>query len=174
MLTRSPCPVERYLQYDLEGRSARYHKGQIRPWTGFCIGTTTDADAITTWLCTHTRVDDATPSGLTVRALERYKALHIEPPTSGRLERMTRAAQRTLEEQFFTTLSEALTPTTRQMIDTMLTESPTSLSLSALKADPGRRSLDSLEAEVEKLRQLQGLTLPHALLTPSPPVIFSA
>jgi hypothetical protein len=68
---------------------------------------------------------------------------------------MTHAAQRTLEEQFFTTLSEALTPETRQMIDTMLTESsPATLSLSALKATPGRRSLESLEAEVDKLCQL--------------------
>ena len=37
---------------------------------------------------------------------------------------MTHAAQRTLEEQFFTTLAEALKPETRQIIDTMLTESP--------------------------------------------------
>ena len=159
-------PVERYLQYDLEGRSARYHKEQIRHWTGFRVGTVADADAITTWLCAHTRVDDATPSGLALRAQERYKALHIEPPTPGRLERMTHAVQRTLEEQFFTTLSATLTPKTRQTIDTMLTESPVPLSLSALKSDPGRRSLDSLEAEVAKLRQLQGLTLPHDLLTP--------
>jgi hypothetical protein len=86
-------PGERYLQYDLEGRSARYHKEQIRQWMGFRVGTTADADAITTWLCAHTRVDEATPSRLTVRALERYKALHIEPPTPGRLERMTHAAQ---------------------------------------------------------------------------------
>ncbi len=161
-------PVERYLRYDLEGRSARYHKEQIRQWTGFRLGTVADAEAITTCLCAHTRVDDATLPGLTVRALERYKALHIEPPTPGRLERMTHEAQRTLEGQFFTTLSDALTPETRQMIDTMLTDSPATLSLSALKADPGRRSLDSLEAEVEKLRQLQGPTLPH-----SPPAIFS-
>jgi len=159
-------PVERYLQYDLEGRSARYHKEQIRHWTGFRVGTVADADAITTWLCAHTRVDDATPSGLALRAQERYKALHIEPPTPGRLERMSHAVQRTLEEQFFTTLSATLTPKTRQTIDTMLTESPVPLSLSALKSDPGRRSLDSLEAEVAKLRQLQGLTLPHDLLTP--------
>ena len=30
-------PVERYLQYDLEGRSARYHREQIRQWTGFRV-----------------------------------------------------------------------------------------------------------------------------------------
>ncbi len=47
---RLTIPVERYLQYDLEGRSARYHKEQIRQWMGFRVGTTTDADAITTWL----------------------------------------------------------------------------------------------------------------------------
>jgi hypothetical protein len=159
-------PSERYLRYDLEGRSARYHKEQIRQWTGFRVGTTADADAITTWLCAHTRVDAATPARLTVRALERYKALHIEPPTPGRLERMTHAAQRTLEEQFFTTLAEALKPETRQRIDTMLTESPSPLSLSALKADAGRRSLDTVEGEVAKLSHLQGLILPYNLLTP--------
>ena len=162
----SPSLASAYRQYDLEGRIARYHKEQIRQWTGFRVGTTADADAITTWLCAHTRVDDATPTRLTGRALERYKALHIEPPTPGRLERMTHAAQRTLEEQFFTTLAEALKPETRQMIDTMLTESPSPLSLSALKADAGRRSLDTVEGEVEKLRHLQGLMLPHDLLTP--------
>jgi hypothetical protein len=165
-------PRERYPQYDLEGRSARYHKEQIRQWTGFRVGTTADADAITTWLCAHTRVDEATPAQLTVRALERYKALHIEPPTPGRLERMTHAVQRTLEEQFFTTLAVALKPETRQRIDTLLTENPDTperpnpLSLSVLRADAGRRNLDTVEEEVEKLRHLQGLLLPYDLLTP--------
>ena len=159
-------PAERFRQYDLEGRNTRYHKEQIRQWTGFRVSTIADADAMTSWLCTHTRVDDATPTRLTGRALERYKALRIEPPTAGRLERITHAAQRTLEARFFTTLSEALKPETRQMIDTMLTESPSLLSLSTLKADAGRRNLDTVEEEVEKLRHLQGLMLPHDLLTP--------
>ena len=35
--------VDRYLQYDFEGRTARYHKDQIRQWIGFRPGTTTDA-----------------------------------------------------------------------------------------------------------------------------------
>ena len=64
-------PAERFRQYDLEGRSTRYHKEQIRQWTGFRVGTITDADAMTSWLCAHTRVDDATPARLTGRALER-------------------------------------------------------------------------------------------------------
>src|SRR5262249_6955931 len=135
-------------------------------WTGFRVGTTADADAITTWLCAHTRIDEATPVRLTVRALERYKALHTEPPTPGRLERMTHAAQRTLEEQFVTTLAEAVKPDARHLIASMLTESPSPLSLSALKADAGRRSLDTVEEEVAKLGHLQDLRLPYDFLRP--------
>ena len=44
--------------------------------------------------------------------------------------------------------------------------SPSLLSVSALKGDAGRRNLDTVEEEVAKLRQLQGLRLPCALLTP--------
>jgi len=48
----------------------------------------------------------------------------------------------------------------------MLTETSAALSLTALKADPGGHSLEILLTEVEKLQQLQRLTLPHDLLTP--------
>ena len=48
----------------------------------------------------------------------------------------------------------------------MLTDSPPSLSLTTLKADSGRRTLSSLETEVEKLRQLKCLALPDATLAP--------
>jgi hypothetical protein len=53
-------PADGVLQYELEGRTARYHQEQIRPWLGFRPGTTTDAETITAWGCAHTRVDDAT------------------------------------------------------------------------------------------------------------------
>ena len=52
-------PADGIHQYELEGRTARYHKEQIRQWVGFRPGTTADADTITAWVCAHTRVDDA-------------------------------------------------------------------------------------------------------------------
>ena len=52
------------------------------------------------------------------------------------------------------------------MIDAMLTDIPTPWSLSTLKTDSGRRSINSLEADVEKLSHLQRLTLPQDLLVP--------
>jgi len=48
----------------------------------------------------------------------------------------------------------------------MRTDMATPGSLSALKIDTGRRSLNSLESDVEKLHQLQRLALPQALLVP--------
>jgi len=72
-----------------------------------------------------------------------------------------------MEEEFFARLTEALTLDTREMIDALLTDIPTDphppLSLRTLKTDSGRRSINRLEAEVEKLSQLQRLTLPQDL-----------
>jgi hypothetical protein len=155
-----------YRHYELDGRLARYHKDDIRQWTGFRQGNTTDAEAIKAWVCAHSRVDETTIPVLMDRLTQRYKQLQIELPTPGRLERLAHSAAQTVEEQLFARLAEALTPDTRQMIDAMLTDSLPRLSLSTLKTDSGRRSLDSLEAEVEKLHQLQRLTLPQELLVP--------
>jgi hypothetical protein len=63
-------------------------------------------------------------------------------------------------------VTQTLTLETRQLLDTLLIESPDHLTLSDLKTDAGRRSLKSLEADVDKLAQLQRLSLPQELLTP--------
>jgi TnpA family transposase len=158
--------MDRLIRYDIDGRMARYHKEQIRQWTGFRPDTTGDAEAITTWVCAHTRVEEATIPQVLARLTERYKALKIELPTPQRLERLAHSAVRTLEEQFLTTLAQALSPETRGLMDVMLTEIASPLSFADLKADPGRPSVDSLDAEVAKLHQLQQLTLPQELLAP--------
>jgi hypothetical protein len=157
---------EAYRHYDLDERLARYHKEQIRQWTGFRQGHTTDAEAIKAWVCAHSRVDETTMPVLIDRLTARYKQLQIELPTPGRLERLAHSAAQTVEEQFFARLADALAPDTRHRIDAMLTDMATPGSLSALKIDTGRRSLNSLEGDVEKLNQLQRLTLPQDLLVP--------
>ena len=155
-----------YRHYDLDERLARYHKEQIRQWTGFRQGNTTDAEAIKAWGCAHSRVDETTIPVLIDRLTARYKQLQIELPTPGRLERLAHSAAQTVEEQFFARLADALAPDTRHMIDAMLTAMSTPVSLSALKIDSGRRSLNSLEGDVEKLHHFQRLTWPQDLLVP--------
>jgi hypothetical protein len=144
---------EAYRPYDLDGRLARYHKDDIRQWTGFRHGNTTDAEAIKAWVCAHSRVDETTMPVLTDRLTQRYKQLQIALPTPGRLERLAHSAAPTVEEQFFARLTAALAPDTRQMIAARLTDSLPHLSVSTFKTAPGGRSLDSLEAEVAKLHQ---------------------
>ena len=163
---RLGVPVDSARQYDLEGRLARYHKEHIRQWMGFRPGTAADAEAINAWVCTHTRIDEVAIPQLLSRLADRYKQLKIELPTPSRLERLAHSALQTVDGQFFTTLAQALSPETRALIDTMLTETSAALSLTTLKADPGGHSLETLLTEVEKLQQLQRLTLPHDLLTP--------
>ena len=159
-------PVDHLRAYDLAGRTARYHKEQIREWLGFRPGTILDADTITTWVCAQTRVDDATVPQLTERLTARYKALGIEPPTPPRLARLAHSGLRTIEEHFFTTLMQALTPATCQRLDALLNTDPPGLSLTALKADGGPRHVEGLLTAVDTLRQLQELQLPAPLLAP--------
>jgi hypothetical protein len=73
---------------------------------------------------------------------------------------------RTIEEQFFRALAQALSPETCQPLDARRTHTPSHLSVSTLKADAGPRSLDSLFTAVDTLRHLQGRQLPWALLAP--------
>jgi Domain of unknown function (DUF4158) len=163
---RLGVPVDSIRQYDLEGRLARYHKEHIRQWMGFRPGTAADAEAIKAWVCAHTCIDQVAVLQLLSRLAERYKQLKIELPTPSRLERLAHSALQMVDGQFFTTLAQALAPETRALLDTMLTETSAAFSLTTLKADPGGHSLETLLIEVEKLQQLQRLTLPHNLLTP--------
>jgi len=133
---------------------------------GFRPGTAADAEAIKAWVCTHIRTDEVAVSQLLSRLADHYKQLKIELPTPSRLERLAHSALQTVDGQFFTTLAQALSPETRALIDTMLTETSAALSLTTLKDDPGGQSLETLLTEVEKLQQLQRLALPHDLLTP--------
>jgi len=159
-------PADESTTYDLTGRTARYHKEQIRESLGFRPGTTTDADTITAWGCTQTRLDDATVPQLTERLMARYKTLGIEPPTPLRLARLAHSALHTIEDHCFTTLGHALTPETCQRLDGLLHTDPPGLSLTALKADGGPRHGEGLLTAVDTLRQLQALQLPEPVLAP--------
>ena len=162
-------PADRFTRYDLEGRMARYHKEEIRQWTGWRPDTVHDAETIQAWVAAHTRVEEATLPHVLAHLTARYKHLKIEVPTTQRLERLAHAVTRTVEDQFFTTLAQALSPEMCQHLDTLLTDASSSLSWPALKTATGRRSLPSLEVAVAQLQQLQSLGLPQELLAPLSP-----
>lgn len=152
-----------YENYDWQGRSVKYHRAQIREFFSFREATVADAASLTEWLAAQVLAYDLKIESLLTAAYQRLRTLKIEPPTPERLERITRSAMRTFEERFCATTVLSLSPATIERLDAMLKpevsdtdtqagieESSSALTtpLAALKADPGRIGLDSLQKEV--------------------------
>ncbi|HEY9741784.1 MAG TPA: Tn3 family transposase [Coleofasciculaceae cyanobacterium] len=167
-----------YENYDWQGRSVKYHRAQIREFFGFREAKVADAASLTEWLAAQVLAYDLKIESLQKAAYQRLRALKIEPPTPERLERITRSAMRTFEERFCATTVLSLSPATIERLDALLKpdvsdtdtqagieESSSTLTtpLAALKADPGRIGLDSLQKEVAKLQLLRQLCLPDKL-----------
>lgn len=103
---------------------------------------------------------------------------HLEPPTSGRLERLLRSAVQTYEHAIFEATSGRLTRTTQQQLDALLQpleeedpaeavplddDMPAITPFADLKADPGPVGLPSVLQELAKLQRLTALALPPDL-----------
>ena len=88
------------------------------------------------------------------------------------IDRLIRSAVRTSDEQFYATTMEKLSPVTRKKLDALLnpktlsdgTTDNTSL-LQQLRSDAGACKLDSVLAEIEKLKQIRTLDLPPDLFS---------
>ena len=140
--------ADRFTRYALEGRMARSHKEEMRQWTGWRPAPVPNVETIQAWVTAHTRVEEAPLPHVLAPLTAHFQHLKIEVPTAQRLEHLAHAVTRTVEDQCFTTLAQALSPEMCQQLDMWLTEAPSSLSLTALQTATGRRSLPSLEVAV--------------------------
>jgi len=171
-------PPQLYENYDWQGRSVKYHRAQIREFFSFREATVADAASLTEWLAAQVLAYHLKIESLLTAAYQHLRALKIEPPTPERLERITRSAMRTFEERLCATTVLSLSPATIERLDALLkpdvsdtdiqaeieeSSSPLTTPLAALKADPGRIGLDSLQKEVAKLQLLRQLALPDKL-----------
>jgi len=111
---------------------------------------------------------------------ERYHDLKIEPPEPKSIDRLIRSAVRTADEQFYTTTTDKLSPVTRVKLDALL--NPTTLPdgttdntsiLQQLRSDAGACKLNSVLAEIEKLKQIRALDLPSDLFSQSSSKVVS-
>ncbi len=76
--------------FDWTGRTARYHRAQIRAFFRFREATVEDAEALVEWLAHQEGVRDLTLEALLVTVYERCRELRLEPPTPDRMHRLTR------------------------------------------------------------------------------------
>ncbi|CAA9458204.1 MAG: hypothetical protein AVDCRST_MAG02-1686 [uncultured Rubrobacteraceae bacterium] len=92
--------LEGWLRYDWSGRSVKYHRAQIRRFFGFREATAEDGERVAGWLLEEVLPREQDAGRLREAFRARCRALKIEPPTPGRVERLTASASRRFEERF--------------------------------------------------------------------------
>ncbi len=176
---------EDYQQYDLHGRIAKFHRAQIRGFFGFRQATVPDAREMVDWLISDVLCCESDPEHLLQIVKGRFRELRIEPPTSGRIERLIRSARNTYETNFFQKTYSQLSPSCCAAIDALLVTSSTTEPTAApsdnpfqaslfshLNSSPGRASLNSLLEEVSKLQHLRQISLPDDLFRDVSPKVL--
>jgi hypothetical protein len=162
-------------EYNWRGRTIKFHRAAIRDFLGFREGTVADAEATADWLIAEILPIEPTYEGLMAAVYERFRTMRIEPPTSGRVERLVRSAQRRYGEQFCIIVATQLPAETKSALDRLLergVEDERELDgyspFARLKRDAGKVSLKSILAEIDKLQRIRQLALPKALFAGIP------
>ncbi len=169
-------PAELYPRYEWAGRTLRYHRAQIRAFLGFREATVQDGHALVAWLAEQVLPHEHRLEPLREAFFARCRALHLEPPAPGRVDRLLRSAGHAFEERWCATVWERLSLPTRTALEGLLTTGATTAeepdaavadagrsALHELKADPGAIRLESVLVEIAKLERLRALGLPAAL-----------
>jgi TnpA family transposase len=183
LATQLQIPSTTWARYDWHGRARKHHRAQIRAWFGFRPFTSTDGQALKTWLHQEVLPWTSPLQPLEDTGRDWCRDQHLEPPTAGRLMRLVRSAVQTYEHAFFDMIARRLTPATQQRLDVWLQpvgaeeapdtaamddETPVPTPFATLKTDPGPVGLASLLNELAKLRRLTALALPPDLFADVP------
>jgi hypothetical protein len=78
--------------YEWTGRTIEYHRAQIRAHLGFRECSVADADKLTEWLAANVCEAERRPELVRDELLMRCRAERIEPPATGRVDRVVRSA----------------------------------------------------------------------------------
>ncbi len=102
-------PASELDAYEWSGRTAEYHRAQIRGHLGFRECSVADADKLTGWLAEHVACKERRSEQVRVQLLARCRAECIEPPTPGRCDRIVGAVLRVAEETLTARISARIT-----------------------------------------------------------------
>ncbi|MFD4439619.1 Tn3 family transposase [Nocardia sp. NPDC058519] len=154
-----------FTTYPWEGRSAKYHREQIRDAFGFREFSIGDEDKLTGWLAAEVCPVELRDEQLREAALIQCRAERIEPPTPGRIDRLIGSARAKFEKKFCERTVSRLGETSIERLNELVAVGAAPLSsgrglLAELKSDPGKVSLETLLREVDKLASVRALSLP--------------
>ena len=168
-------PAELYPRYEWTGRTIKYHRVQIREFLSFREATVKDGHELVAWLVAQVLPREHREDHVREAMFDRCRALHIEPPSVGRVDRLVRSAFHSFEERWCASVLDQLGAATQLALDDLLVTSSADDEtdaeaaegrrsvLNELKADAGAVSLESVIAEIAKLERLRRLGLPNGL-----------
>jgi TnpA family transposase len=164
--------AELFEDYNWQSRVIKYHRVEIRKFTGYSQPTLSVQNQLHSWLVNSVLSQEQDYQHLKVKVYSQLRAWKIEPPTPARLERLIRSAQRGFEKQLFASTLAKLSSQSQAELNGLLQESETQLSqvgseapLIAIKSDPGAVGVNSLLAEAAKLKRLRQIALPDDLFS---------
>jgi len=179
------CESYSFEDYDFSNRNIKYHRAQIRQYFGFRESTIEDMNIITEWLSKNAFYHGADVEELKEVAYNKFKELHIEPPTPDRIERIIKSAIFTCESQFFQETYDKLSEVIMYKMDNLIkclesyeksdfdyNAEAESITFSELRSDPGRIGLESVFREINKLRTIKQLEIPNTLFNNIPKKIL--
>ncbi|MGW7260688.1 Tn3 family transposase [Streptomyces sp. NPDC054834] len=158
-------PAADFAKYSLTGRTAEYHRAQVREALGFRPATLVDEEHLTAWLTAEVCPVELMVDRQREALLVECRARKIEPPGRTRIEKVLVAARGRWEKAFCTRTIERLGDAGTARLLALVTEDNddgTAL-LAVLKRDPGAVGLDSLLTEITKLNDVRKLGLPEGL-----------
>lgn len=164
-----------FKSYDIENRSCRYHKNQIRKYLGFRETTNEDNAAVAEWLSEN--FECYNKSKVTLAAYQRFRDLKVEPPSSDRLERLVNSSAARYEKIMFERLHSRISDETKILIDTFIStpmKDSRHESFSTLKSDPKKIGLESVLNEIHKLETIKKLKIPSDIFEDIHPKVLKA
>jgi TnpA family transposase len=123
-----------------------------------------DEDKLSTWLAAQVCPVELSVERQREALLARCRAERIEPPSPGRVERITASAQESCERQLTGRIVGRLPERSIARLEALVALDAQSDGLLAeLKSDPGRLGLPTLLRELDKLERARGVGLPPDL-----------
>ncbi|KKC04333.1 Tn3 family transposase [Mycobacterium nebraskense] len=170
--------------YEWSGRTSKAHRAQIRTALGFRECSVADADALTQWLIEHVTQTERFADRVREQLLARCRTAKIEPPTTGRIDRMVRSALYRGEERLFARVSSRLPRPVQARLLALI--APTSVDgqdgdemedgpaiLAAIRSDPRNVSLNTMLTEIAKLEAVRAVGVPADVFADVAPQIVT-
>lgn len=159
-------------------RTIKRYRAEIRAFFGFREATRKDAEDLIAWLCDHAVRQNRNHEQLLDALETECRERRIEPPAPDRVDRIVRAGINAYEERFYAATISRLSPLTRKRLEALLLppegedvgddSAAPPAAITALRADPGRASVNSMRAELTKLQTIRNIGLPADLFAGTP------